>query len=529
MRILATLLLSAIPAVAAAQAAPPPQIMQDVNTRQFGQAAVLAAATGDPLVAKLVTFYRLLAPGGGTPAEIREFIARNPDWPDQGLLALRAQEAEGVPATGLPEITPPFLEQVEALHKAGDDASAAALWAAQGKTAAAAADGAQRLMFWPQQERLARALLSEGNAKDAYAVVAAVAPPPDGERAHEQAGSRDFLAGFLLLRFLHQPEQAATWFSDLASASTAVITQGRAWYWLGRSETGAQATADYRRAAVYTDTYYGQLAAMALGDTPAQLAQRILRTGEPSYTPANAIDFALMELPRAADLLVQMGDPRDAATFLDRLGQTAIDDRTRLLAAKLALAFGIPQSAVAIARVAGIHGQMLIREGWPIPVSARGAVVPPAVAYGVMRQESSFNTTAISGAGAMGLMQLEPATARMTARRSGLPDNNLFDPAQNIALGSTYLDGLIKRFGGCLPLAIAGYNAGPGNVANWLALNGDPRLGKSAGGADIIDWIEEIPFSETRNYVQRVTESIVIYHALLSGSATSPLAPWMQK
>jgi soluble lytic murein transglycosylase len=97
-----------------------------------------------------------------------------------------------------------------------------------------------------------------------------------------------------------------------------------------------------------------------------------------------------------------------------------------------------------------------------------------------------------------------------------------------MALGTTYIGGLIADFGNCLPLAIAAYNAGPTNVANWLAENGDPELGANAGGANLIDWVEEIPFSETRNYVQRVTESIVVYRALLNGTAASPLLPWLQ-
>ena len=189
-----------------------------------------------------------------------------------------------------------------------------------------------------------------------------------------------------------------------------------------------------------------------------------------------------------------------------------------------------PASAVSIARTAGIAGQMLVREGWPMPFAPPDGELPRAVAYGIMRQESSFDPTVVSGAGAIGLMQLMPATARHTAIRDGIPyGDNLFDPQENMRIGSAYFSGLIKDFGNCLPLAIAAYNAGPTNVANWLASNGDPELGSQPGGADIIDWVEEIPFNETRNYVQRVTESIVIYQALLHGTTDDPLTPWMQK
>jgi soluble lytic murein transglycosylase len=173
---------------------------------------------------------------------------------------------------------------------------------------------------------------------------------------------------------------------------------------------------------------------------------------------------------------------------------------------------------------------MLIREGWPMPVTPP-AGLEPAIAFGIMRQESSFNPTIVSGAGAVGLMQLMPETARRTAEKNGIPYGgvgDLDDPQTNMALGSAYISGLIQNFGNCLPLAIAAYNAGPTNVANWLAANGDPEMGSAAGGADMIDWVEEIPFSETRNYVQRVTESIVIYRALQTGEAASPLTPWLQ-
>jgi soluble lytic murein transglycosylase-like protein len=512
-----------------AQTAASPQIMADVKAGDFTSAGALAAATGDPLMVKLVTFFQLLDPGGGTPDEIQAFISANPDWPEQGLLALRETQASGLSSPSLPEITPPFLTQAEALHAAGNDTDAAALWVSQGETAFAAADAGQQLMFWPAQNTLARALLAANDPKDAYAVVIAVNPPIAGATARDQIADRDFLAGFLLLRFLNQPAEAATWFTNLASSSTAVITQARAYYWLGRSENGATAQADFARAAQYPDTYYGQLAALALGDSPQALAQRIIAAGEPGFTPGDALNFALMELPRAAALLVQMNDPQDAQIFLNRLGQTASDDRTRELAAKLALGLGIPQSAVVIARTAGVAGQMLVREGWPMPLDPPSGTLEPAIAYGIIRQESSFDPTAISGAGAMGLMQLMPATAQRTAAKDGLSYNNLFDPDQNMALGSAYLAGVIQDFGNCLPLAIAAYNAGPTNVANWLAENGDPELGRNAGGADIIDWVEEIPFNETRNYVQRVSESITIYRAFLNGAAENPVAPWLLK
>ncbi len=517
-----------LPLPALAQQAASPEIMVDVKQGNFPAAQALAQATGDPLMVKLVTFFRLLSPGGGTADELQQFITSSPDWPEQGRLAFNLAQANGSSSMSGGIETVPFLLQAEALHSAGNDAAAAALWESQGKAASASADDGAKIQFWPDQDRLARALLMANDAKDAYQVVIAADPPIAGAAARGQIADRDFFAGFLLLRFLNRPAEAATWFQDLASSSTAVITQARAYYWLGRAQTGAAAQSDYAHAALYPTTYYGQLAAIALGDSPEQLAARIRAVTEPSFDAGQAIDFALMELPRAAALLMQMNDPPDAQIFLNRLGQTAADDRTRELAAKLALGLGIPQSAVSIARSAGIAGQMLIAEGWPRAFSPP-AGVEPAVALGIMRQESSFDPAAISGAGARGLMQLMPATARKTGRDNGIAYNNLFDPNQNMALGVAYINELVQDFGNCLPLAIAAYNAGPTNVANWMAENGDPEMKNAQGGANIIDWVEEIPFNETRNYVQRVSESITVYRALQTGSAEDPLVPWMLK
>ncbi len=530
MKFLAVLPLLFMPACALAQTAASPQIMTDVQTGNFSQAERLATATGDPLVVKLVTFFRLISPGGGSAGEIQAFIAANPDWPMQGLLKLREIQASGLYQPGPPTITPPFITQVQALHGSGHDEAAAKLWEREGSAAMKAADSSQKLLFWPAQSELARALLQKGDVKDAYRVIISANPPITGTAAREQVVDRDFLAGFVLLRFLNQPREAAAWFQDLASSSTAVISQARAYYWLGRSQTGTAAAQDYARAAAYPTTFYGQLAALALGDTPEQLASRIKSVQEPSFSFQDAMDFGLAELPRAAVLLVQMNDRHDAAVFLDRIGQTALDDKSRLMAAKLALGLGFPQSAVAIARLAGISGQMLVREGWPVPYNPPSNILDPTILLGMMRQESSFNPTVVSGAGAIGLMQLLPSTARQTGEEYSLPYSNLFNPGQNMALGAAYLAREIKNFGNCLPLAIAAYNAGPTNVANWLAENGDPELGDHPpDGANMLDWLEEIPFSETRNYVQRVSENITIYRALLTGAANSPVAKWLQQ
>ena len=528
MKLLAALPLLLLPNLAAAATPAPPQIMVDVQNNNFSDATDLAEQTGDPLVEKIVTFFRLSA-GDGSADEIQQFITDNPDWPQQKLLALRLAQASGTSSPNAPSETPAFIDEVTAAHAAGQDASAAGIWINHGPSEFNNAAPDQQQMFWPAQSTLARALLDANDPQDAYSVVTSVDPGQGSTPAPEQVTDRYFLAGFIALRFLNQPAQGAEWFRNLAAASKAVITQARAYYWLARCETGAAATADYERAAAYPTTYYGQLASVALGESPRTLAARINAVNEPAYSATDALYFSLTELPHAADLLMQMNDPHDAATFLNRTAQEAVDDKTRVMDARLALGLGLPQSAVAIARSSGTAGQMLPVEGWPTPYQPPSAGLDPAVADGIMRQESSFDPTAISGSGAIGLMQLEPATARMTAAKSGLPYGNLFDTGENMALGTAYFATELQNFGECLPLAIAAYNAGPNAVARWLGQYGDPELGSQPGGVNIVDWVEQIPYSETRNYVQRVSENITIYRAKLTGRADTPITPWLNK
>ncbi len=178
---------------------------------------------------------------------------------------------------------------------------------------------------------------------------------------------------------------------------------------------------------------------------------------------------------------------------------------------------------MAIARSAGRNGLVLAQSGWPAPyVPPREPALPSGLALAIMRQESSFDPTVVSPAGAHGLMQLMPATAR-TLSAGQLEVAALSDPATNMTLGTSYLAGLLARFGGAVPYAVAAYNAGPNRVQKWLIQNGDPP---AIGARDLtsdamLDWIELIPFAETRNYVQRVMENQTIYRILAGGRAAA--------
>lgn len=421
-----------------------------------------------------------------------------------------------------------FLSGARYLRKQVTDQDALAFWLSNGAAAIQAGLPVQQHALWHEATYLARALITDGDARNAYRLVNSLTPPDDADRA-----DREFLAGFIALRLMHDPARAEPHFRALAGLSTAVITQSRAHYWLGRTLAAEgstmQATAEYKIAATFPTTFYGQLAALALGDSPAALNARILATPAPAWSTTDALDFAGREVARAAALLVAWNQPRRAYGFLLDIGVIAPDPADYAMAAQLGLGFGVPQAAVGLARMAGLHGTMLLRAGWPIPFQPPvDAGVEPAVSLGLIRQESSFDVAALSPAGALGLMQLMPATAALQARKQGVALASQWSltsqPELNMTLGTGYFAGVLAHFDGCLPLAIAAYNAGPRRVDQWLAQNGDFR---TPGGPDVLDWLELIPFNETRNYVQRVVEGIAIYRAEEGVTQPYPLQPWL--
>ena len=270
-----------------------------------------------------------------------------------------------------------MLDHAKWLRRAGHDDAALQLWRSTGEAAERDVEPSRQPAFWDERNLLARRLLRSEDFQGAYTLAS----------LHQQLGAAqiadaEFLAGWIALRRLAKPDDAQRHFQALAT-SKSVITQGRAHYWLGRTAAAkgdeAAARSEYAQAAEWGTTYYGQLAARALGETGAALASRLKRLRDPVWQEARALLFAEREVARAAALLVSWNEPRRARAFLSRLDAIAPEITDRVLAARFAEALGLPDQAVSIARRAGRDGLML-PEGWlgPWPSSRPGPWTRPS-------------------------------------------------------------------------------------------------------------------------------------------------------
>ncbi len=427
-------------------------------------------------------------------------------------IALRAQAPEAraklaaVPASGQ---TDPalLLDEARYLRLSDEVAEAALLWRTAVIAAEAACPPALRAGFWTEREALARRMLADGDAKMAFALA------NDTALAGEQAAEPAFLAGWIALVVLKDAATARPLFAAAAGPAHAAIAASRIHYWMGRAAAdGAAARAEFLAASAFPMTYYGQLAARAAGLAEAALQARILAARDPAVSDADSRALQSDPLLLAADRLMDWGDRRRAADFLRQAMQPPSPPARIVVAARAALRLGLPDIAVHAARMAGRAGLALPESGWPMPVMPRPGPVPPALVLGVVRQESSFDPGIVSGAGAMGLMQVMPATARELAHAAHVAAGPLSDAAVNMRLGAQYLAGLLQRFG-AVPVAVAAYDAGPHRVQTWLDAAVVPAPHDDASTAD---WIEAVPFAETRGYVQRVLENTEVYAARLA-------------
>jgi soluble lytic murein transglycosylase len=456
---------------------------------------------------QIARFDRILR--DGRPQVARDLLSKLP--PDYQPLAnarlamaTRAADAptvlRGVSAARLDE--PAIkLERAQWMRRTGSLDDAKALLAAPVAN--------QNDAWWNERQQLARDLLAAGRAADAYAVTV-----PHGLTRGVAFAEAEFLAGWIALRHLKKTAEAQKHFQTLYDGVATDVSKSRAAYWLGRThETagrGKEAGEWYGRAAAFGQTFYGQLAARKLPGTAARL---------PSDPVASATDRQALggrELVTMARYLGQAGDFERSRPFLLRLARMVSAPGETALLAQLAVELKRPDVALTVARRATENGVVLFDTAFPVVDLGTTGSIERALALAVTRQESSFNAAAISPSGALGLMQLLPGTARDVAGRLGVPfiqDKLTRDPGYNVQLGSQYLAEMLQRFGGSYELALAAYNAGPNRVARWLESVGDPRAGK----IDMVDWIEMIPFRETRNYVQRIMEGVAVYRDRLNG------------
>jgi soluble lytic murein transglycosylase len=358
--------------------------------------------------------------------------------------------------------------------------------------------------------RLARALLREGADETAYRVAAGHHLNSGGDFA-----DLEFLAGFIALRRLGDAGSALGHFQHLGARVGTPISLSRALYWQGRAEEaagrGAAAAEAYAAAARHQSAYYGLLAAERIGAT---LDPALVRP--PALPDWRNAPFLARDLAAAAQLARAAGNAQLGRRFALHMAEGFdASDLARLAA--FALARNWPNLAVLAAKRAAEKGEVFPAAYFPVPdIVPEGLSVSRALALAIARRESEFDPEAVSPVGARGLMQVMPETARMMADVLGLPFDAgrlTSDPAYNARLGAAYLERLIDEFGPSIALVAAGYNAGPGRPRAWLREFGDPR----DTDTDVVDWVEAVPFTETRTYIMRVAEARVVYGARLRG------------
>jgi soluble lytic murein transglycosylase len=364
--------------------------------------------------------------------------------------------------------------------------------------------------IWRERKQLVVSALKAGDNAGAYA--AADAHLKSGSDAAES----EFYAGWIALTRLKNADAAANHFARIAEIGASPITRGRALYWQGRAAEAQgdriAAQAFYAEGARYITTFYGQLAAEKAGITEIRLDK------DPTITQADRARFEGRELVRAVRTLMAAGARDQVRVFVLYIDDQLPSAEEEALLVDLARNYGDPDLAMRAVRTAAQRGFTLAERGYPLldhlftpgPGAAETAFV-----YSISRQESNFDANARSAPGARGMMQLMPATAALVARQLGESHSvdRLSDPFYNMRLGSTYLGSMVSNFSGSYIMAAAAYNAGPGRPAAWVALCGDPR----GATTDPLDFIECIPFSETRNYVMRTIETTMVYRARLNG------------
>jgi soluble lytic murein transglycosylase len=484
------------------------QPIQDAMVARFG-----AVLTADDYAAREDLL--LYGAHDGPAQDLLRFLTPDQQALAQARMAVRrADPNAGALIAALPPAlqTAPGLtfERVMRLHDQSQDLAARQL--ANG-LAEAMPDQTAATKLW-RHGYYAIEALEQGDAAGAYAVAA-----HSGLTTGPDAAEAQFLAGWIALSRLKDPRLADTHFAKIADAGGSPLTQSRAYYWRGRAAETEGDVVDaqlfYSQAASHTTAFYGLLAAERNGVKTLSIGH------DPAITSADRSVFEARDEIKAMRYLVGIGARDEFKAFAADLAEILPTARDEAMLVDLARGYGDQEAGMRVVRNAAKRGFILPERGYPLVASPTMLGGPePALVLAVTRQESSFDPYAHSHAGARGMMQLMPATAETLARQLGMSfsASELEDPQYNMRLGAAYLSDLVNRFSGSYVMAAAAYNAGPGRPSQWTAVCGDPR----SGASDPLDFIECIPFSETRDYVMRVLEATQVYRARLD-SGQAPL------
>jgi soluble lytic murein transglycosylase len=476
-----------------------------IGAKDFGAALRAAKRVGDDHVAivKACTAAEAKSPKGGALLDAVRADARE----DLGYVLCRLHWL-------LRNDTPGSNVSGRVVTPKGDIAAAAKL-----ALAAAPADLRRQDTdeWWRERRALARKLIDLGDAATAYRLVHQSAPPANPYYRVEF----HFMAGWIALRFLSDPVAALEHFAHVDDGMTDPLVLARADYWRGRAAEAAgrleEMRAHYETAARHPTAYYGQLARARLGLSDVA----VLRT------PPAPADRNTNELLRAAEILYKIGESDLVLSFVSGLAEESNDPAVLTGLGDLTAHYNDAQAMLLVGKTALARGLPTDLHAFPdigVPnSSAIGSKLDRCIVYAIVRTESGFDQRDKSSAKAVGLMQVTPDAGRDTAKRFGMIydwKRLVSDPVYNTQMGGAEISALLKDYRGSFILTFAGYNAGRGRVQQWMAQHGDPRDPK----IDAVDWVERIPFAETRNYVQRVMENLQVYRTRF-GATTKTIEP----
>ncbi|UGY03302.1 lytic transglycosylase domain-containing protein [Bradyrhizobium quebecense] len=370
--------------------------------------------------------------------------------------------------------------------------------------------------WWRERRILSRKLLDQGEYQAAYDVIRAAAPPDNPYYRSDM----HFMRGWIALRYLDDARTAAAHFARIDEGQTNPTVLARAAYWRGRAAealgNSVAMRADYQAAARYPTAYYGQLALARLGRDGVEL-----RAPSPA---ASAGSMAADERVRAADMLYAIGEPDIVLYFAADLAEESADVGMLEALGELTGRRNDARTMLQIGKIALARGFAFDHYAFPVIGIPKHTPIAPdigrSMTYSIARTESAFDQRDKSAANAVGLMQVTPEAGRDTAKRFGVSydwSRMVSDPVYNTQMGAAELSALLAEYRGCHIMTFAGYNAGRGRVRDWIKAYGDPRDPK----VDPVDWVERIPISETRNYVQRVMENFAVYQARFDDAGTA--------